>query len=111
MKRIAALILMLSVLLPVRAKCKSSFDVRVGGKKVTVYDLRVSPADSLLRMKGMDDKKGSKDIFEKAAFCSADIDAPALVKVKVASERGQRRRDSFTSYIHERARGRRALSD
>ena len=86
MKRIAALILMLSVLLPVRAKCKSSFDVRVGGKKVTVYDLRVSPADSLLRMKGMDDKKGSKDIFEKAAFCSADIDAPALVKVKVASE-------------------------
>ena len=77
---------MLSVLLPVRAKCKSSFDVRVGGKKVTVYDLRVSPADSLLRMKGMDDKKGSKDIFEKAAFCSADIDAPALVKVKVASE-------------------------
>ena len=86
MKRIAALILMLSVLLPVRAKCKSSFDVRVGGKKVTVYDLRVSPADSLLRMKGMDDKNGSKDIFEKAAFCSADIDAPALVKVKVASE-------------------------
>ena len=86
MKRIAALILMLSVLLPVRAKCKSSFDVRVGGKKVTVYDLRVSPADSLLRMKGMDDKKGSKDIFEKAAFCSADIDAPALVKVKVTSE-------------------------
>ena len=86
MKRIAALILMLSVLLPVRAKCKSSFDVRVGGKKVTVYDLRVSPADSLLRMKGMDDKKGSKDIFENAAFCSADIDAPALVKVKVASE-------------------------
>ena len=86
MKRIAALILMLSVLLPVRAKCKSSFDVRVGGKKVTVYDLRVSPADSLLRMKGMDDKKGSKDIFEKAAFCSADIDAPAIVKVKVTSE-------------------------
>ena len=86
MKRIAALILMLSVLLPVRAKCKSSFDVRVGGKKVTVYDLRVSPADSLLRMKGLDDKKGSKDIFEKAAFCSADIDAPAIVKVKVTSE-------------------------
>ena len=86
MKRIAALILMLSVLLPVRAKCKSSFDVRVGGKKVTVYDLRVSPADSLLRMKGMDDKKGSKDIYEKAAFCSADIDAPAIVKVKVTSE-------------------------
>lgn len=86
MKRIVSLILLLSVLLPFRAKCKSSFDVRVGGKKVTVYDLRVSPADSLLRMKGMDDKKGSKDIFEKAAFCSADIDAPALVKVKVTSE-------------------------
>lgn len=81
MKR-TALLSLLCLLLTFPVGCKSRYDVRIDGKKVTVYDVKVSPADSLLRMKGMDDKKGSKDIFDMAAFCSADIAGPALVKVK-----------------------------
>lgn len=68
-------------MLPVHAK--ADFSVSIAGKKVTVYPVKVSPADSLMRMKGMDDKHGSADIYEMAAFCSADIPAPGLVKVKV----------------------------
>ncbi len=58
------------------------FQVRASGKKVPVYPLKVSPADSLSRMKGMDDKAGSAAIYEMAAFCTFDIDSPAPVKVK-----------------------------
>ena len=82
MKKIVSLILLLSFLLPVTAKEKvRPYKVCIGGKKVTVYDLRVSPADSLRRMRGMDDKKGSADILEMAAFCSRDIAGPSPVKV------------------------------
>lgn len=82
MKQIV-LYFLLSLILPLSAGCKSQYDVRIGGKRVTVYDLKVSPADSLLRMKGMDDKKGSKDIYDMAAFCSRDISGPTPVRVKV----------------------------
>lgn len=58
------------------------FQVSVGEKKIPVYAVKVSPEDSLLRMKGMDDKKGSAAIYEMAAFCTFDIDGPAVVKVK-----------------------------
>ena len=68
--------------LTLSAREKTGFEVKIDGKKVTVYDLKVSPQDSLWRMKGMDDKKGSKDIYEWAAFCYKDVEGPAVVKVK-----------------------------
>lgn len=86
MRRLLSILLLSLLVLPLGAKDKVPFEVRFAGKKVRVYEVRVSPRDSLLRMKGMDDKKGSKDIFEMAAFCSEDIAGPTLVKVRYSSE-------------------------
>ncbi|MBO7602839.1 MAG: endo-polygalacturonase [Bacteroidales bacterium] len=81
MKRLASILLLAACALSLHAK--PDFSVTVAGKKVTVYPVKVSPADSLMRMKGMDDKHGSADIYEMAAFCSADISKPSTVKVKL----------------------------
>ena len=84
MRKLLVILLSLAALIgiPVSGVAKSGYEVRFGGKKVTVYDVRVSPEDSLRRMKGMDDKKGSKDIYEMAAFCYKEVDGPTTVKVK-----------------------------
>ena len=82
MKKIINILILALAVLPLAAK-GSPFSVKVDGRKVSVYEAKVSPADSLRRMKGMDDKKGSADIFETAYFCSADITGPSTVKVKV----------------------------
>lgn len=81
MRKLAYIILLAACIIPLHAK--TGYSVTIAGKKVTVYPVKVSPADSLMRMKGMDDKNGSVDIYEMAAFCSADISAPSTVKVKV----------------------------
>ena len=78
------MLLLAACVLPLHAK--ADYSVTIAGKKVTVYPVKVSPADSLMRMKGMDDKHGSADIYEMAAFCSADISAPSVVKVKLNKE-------------------------
>ena len=72
----------MTISLGLSARGKTMFEVKMDDKKVTVYDLKVSPQDSLWRMKGMDDKKGSKDIYEWAAFCYKEINSPAVIKVK-----------------------------
>ncbi len=84
MRKLLVILLSLAAIIgiPVSGVAKSGYEVRFGGKKVTVYDVRVSPEDSLRRMKGMDDKKGSKDIYEMAAFCYKEVDGPTTVKVK-----------------------------
>lgn len=81
MKRFVTILLLAACIFP--AQAKGDYNVSIAGKKVTVHAMKVSPADSLMRMKGMDDKQGSASIYEMAAFCSADIAAPATVKVKV----------------------------
>ena len=85
MKKIIISLLLSMVIFPSIARQKGDsdlFQVSVGEKKIPVYAVKVSPEDSLLRMKGMDDKKGSAAIYEMAAFCTFDIDGPAVVKVK-----------------------------
>lgn len=85
MKKLLSILLLAALCLPALAAPKVPFQVRYGKKKATVYPLKVSPVDSLTRMRGMDDKEGSAKIFEMAAFCSFDIDAPTTVTVKYAS--------------------------
>lgn len=82
MRKIAIIIAFMTISLGLSARGKTMFEVKMDDKKVTVYDLKVSPQDSLWRMKGMDDKKGSKDIYEWAAFCYKEINSPAVIKVK-----------------------------
>ena len=82
MKKILSLLILCALALPALAGPKVPFEVRYGKKKATVYPLKVSPADSLSRMRGMDDKEGSAKIFEMAAFCSFDIAEPVKVTVK-----------------------------
>ena len=82
MKKILTLLILCALALPALAGPKVPFEVRYGKKKATVYPLKVSPADSLTRMRGMDDKEGSVNIFEMAAFCSFDIEKPTKVTVK-----------------------------
>ncbi len=84
MRKLISILLILACALPIFAK--PGFSVTVAGKRVTVYSAKVSPADSLMRMKGMDDKHASEDIYEMAAFCSADISKPSMVKVKVSED-------------------------
>lgn len=84
MKKIVAILLLAASVLP--AFAKGDYSVSIAGKKAVVHAVKVSPADSLRRMKGMDDKQGSADIYEMAAFCSADITGPSTVKVKVNKE-------------------------
>ena len=50
---------------------KPGYTVTAGGRKVKVYEMKVSPADSLSRMRGMDDKQGSASIYEMAAYRAA----------------------------------------
>ena len=86
MKKIVSSILLLSLVLPLLGKnpeASKLFQLTYGGKKALVHNLRVSPSDSLRRMRGMDDKEGSADIFELAAFASFEIAAPTQVKVRV----------------------------
>ena len=82
MRKLVHIIVLLAVLLPLPGFAKSGYEVKIDGKTVQVYDVKVSPQDSILRMKGMDDKKGSKDIFEMAAFCYKEVAGPCAVKVK-----------------------------
>lgn len=82
MRKTAIIIAFMTISLGLSARGKTMFEVKMDDKKVTVYDLKVSPQDSLWRMKGMDDKKGSKDIYEWAAFCYKEINSPAVIKVK-----------------------------
>lgn len=85
MRKIIAIALCSLVSLGLAAKPKGEsklFQVCAGGKKVSVHALKVSPQDSLLRMRGMDDKKGSAAIYEMAAFCSFETKGETLVKVK-----------------------------
>lgn len=84
MKKIVAILLLAASVLP--AFAKGDYSVSIAGKKAVVHAVKVSPADSLRRMKGMDDKQGSAGIYEMAAFCSADITGPSTVKVKVNKE-------------------------
>ena len=84
MKKIVAVLLLAASVLP--AFAKGDYSVSIAGKKTVVHAVKVSPADSLRRMKGMDDKQGSAGIYEMAAFCSADITGPSTVKVKVNKE-------------------------
>lgn len=84
MRKLVQIIALCAVLLPASAAAKPGFEVRFDGKKVQVYDVKVSPRDSVWRMKGMDDKKGSKDIFEMAAFCYREVAGPTAVKVKAS---------------------------
>lgn len=84
MKKIVAILLLAASVLPVFAK--GDYSVSIAGKKAVVHAVKVSPADSLRRMKGMDDKQGSAGIYEMAAFCSGDITGPSTVKVKVNKE-------------------------
>lgn len=84
MKRFIPLLLLGALCLGACAAPKTPYQVRYGKKKATVYPLKVSPADSLLRMRGMDDKEGSAGIYEMAAFCSFDIESSTTVTVKVA---------------------------
>ena len=84
MKKIVAILLLAASVLP--AFAKGDYSVSIAGKKAVVHAVKVSPADSLRRMKGMDDKQGSASIYEMAAFCSADITGPSTVKVKVNKE-------------------------
>ena len=72
----------LAILLPRSGAAKPGYEVRMDGKKVRVYDVRVSPQDSVRRMKGMDDKQGSKAIYEMAAFCYGELAGPGTVTVK-----------------------------
>lgn len=82
MKKILSILLLCALALSAMAGEKVPFQVRYGKKKATVYPLKVSPVDSLTRMRGMDDKEGSAKIFEMAAFCSFDIEEPTVVTVK-----------------------------
>lgn len=85
MKKLLLVAVMSLLALAVSARPKGDsrlFTVNAGGKKVPVYAVKVSPADSILRMKGMDDKKGSADIFELAAFCTFDTKSATTVRVK-----------------------------
>lgn len=89
MKKIIISLLLAMAVIPCMASRKGDsdlFEVKAGGKKVPVYEVKVSPKDSLLRMKGMDDKKGSAAIYELAAFCTFDIDKPTMVTVKADRE-------------------------
>ncbi|MBR1509109.1 MAG: endo-polygalacturonase [Bacteroidales bacterium] len=83
MRKVLSILLLACLAFSLEAAPKVPFQVRYGKKKATVYPLKVSPKDSLLRMRGMDDKKGSAAIFEMAAFCSFDIEEPTCVTVKV----------------------------
>ena len=84
MKKLAIILLLAASILP--AFAKGDYSVSIAGKKAVVHAVKVSPSDSLRRMKGMDDKQGSAGIYEMAAFCSADITGPSTVKVKVNKE-------------------------
>lgn len=84
MKKLAIILLLAASILP--AFAKGDYSVSIAGKKAVVHAVKVSPSDSLRRMKGMDDKQGSAGIYEMAAFCSADITDPSTVKVKVNKE-------------------------
>ena len=88
MKKIIVTLLLAVVVFPAIAKKGDSdlFRVTAGERKIPVYALKVSPEDSLLRMKGMDDKKGSAAIYETAAFCTFDIDRPTAVTVRADRE-------------------------
>lgn len=86
MKRLLSILLASAFVLSCIAAPKVPYQVRYGKKKATVYPVRVSPADSLQRMRGMDDKLASASIYEMAAFCQFDIDAPTTVTVKYAKE-------------------------
>ena len=82
MKRILSILLLTAIALPTLAAKDTPFQVSVAGRKVRVHELKVSPADSLMRMRGMDDKEGSAAIYEMAAFCSFELRKSATVKVK-----------------------------
>ncbi len=85
MKKLTSIMVLLFAVLSSAAEPKSEsklFRVRAGGRAVPVYALKVSPADSLARMKGMDDKKGSASIYEMAAFCTFDIGSSVKVEVQ-----------------------------
>ena len=82
MKRILSILLLAAISLPAHAAKDTPFQVSVAGRKVRVHELKVSPADSLMRMRGMDDKEGSAAIYEMAAFCSFELRKSATVKVK-----------------------------
>lgn len=88
MKKIIVTLLLAVAVFPAIAKKGDSdlFRVTAGERKIPVYSLKVSPEDSLLRMKGMDDKKGSAAIYETAAFCTFDIDRPTAVTVRADRE-------------------------
>lgn len=83
MRKVLYMLLLGLLCLQGAARNRTPWQVRYGKKTAVVYPLKVSPADSLLRMRGMDDKEGSADIFEMAAFTSFDIAAPVVVTVKV----------------------------
>lgn len=82
MSRLIPILATFAILFPLSGAAKPGYDVRMDGRKARVYDVRVSPQDSLRRMKGMDDKQGSKDIYEMAAFCYGEMAGPGTVKVK-----------------------------
>ena len=89
MRKLFSALLLLFLALPLAGRVgerSKLFQVSCEGKKVFVHTLKVSPKDSLTRMRGMDDKEGSADIFEWAAFASFDIAGPSTVKVKAAEE-------------------------
>ena len=86
MKKVLYIALLVLLSLPLAAKGgerSALFKVTYGRKTALVHQLKVSPADSLRRMRGMDDKEGSAAIFEMAAFATFDIAGPTQVTVKV----------------------------
>ena len=86
MKKVLYIALLMLLSLPLAAKGGERsplFKVTYGRKTALVHQLKVSPADSLRRMRGMDDKEGSAAIFEMAAFATFDIAGPTQVTVKV----------------------------
>ncbi len=66
---------------PAGEPLSQDYTVKVEGKDVPVYIVKVAPADPALRWRAMDDKAGSAKYFEHAAFASFDMQGPVTVSV------------------------------
>lgn len=68
--------------IPAGEEQSKDYVVRVGGKEIPVYAVKVAPGDPALRWKAMDDKVNSADYFEKASFGYFDMRGAVTVSVE-----------------------------
>ncbi len=71
-------------LVPAGEEPSKDYTVRVEGRDIPVYAVKVAPADPARRWKAMDDKVRSAEYFDQAAFAYFDMRGPVTVTVTCA---------------------------